>query len=80
MFSSLLKDLDPFAIQKQDSYRVVLPQITSLVHFLLKLTHKPQRDTRMEFEHLLLVSVLISTCSSASHIIALTALPVGKQD
>lgn len=55
--SSLLKDLDPFAIQKEESYRAVLPHTISLAHFLVTLTHKPHKDTRMEFEHLLLVSV-----------------------
>lgn len=56
-FSSLLKSVDPFASQKEESYKAVLPQITSLAHFLFELIHKPHRDTRMEFEHLLLVSV-----------------------
>lgn len=55
-FSSILKSLDPFASKKEDSYRAVLPQVTSLAHFLLELINKPHKDTRLEFEHLLLVS------------------------
>lgn len=56
-FSSILKGVDPFASQKENSYRAVLPQVTSLAHFLVELLHKPHKDTRLEFEHLLLVSV-----------------------
>lgn len=82
-FSSILKSVDPFASKKEDSYRAVLPQVTSLAHFLLELLRKPHKDTRLEFEHLLLVSVplvpnscLYSLCISQ----CLAALPVGEQD
>lgn len=53
--SSILKSVDPFASKKEDSYRAVLPQVTSLAHFLLELLRKPHKDTRLEFEHLLLL-------------------------
>lgn len=56
-FSSNLKSVDPFASKKEDSYIAVLPQVTSLAHFLLELLRKPHKDTRLEFEHLLLVGV-----------------------
>ena len=52
--------MDPFSSQKQESFEVVLPQLKSLAQFLLELIHKPHKphkDTRMEFEHLLLVSI-----------------------
>ena len=56
--SSLLKDVDPFASQKQESFRAVLPQLKSLARFVLELLNKPHKDTHMEFQHLLLVSVI----------------------
>lgn len=56
-FSSILKSVDPFVSQKEESYRAVLAQVTSLAHFLLELLRKPHKETRLEFEHLLLVSV-----------------------
>ena len=54
--SSHLKDIDPFDSQKEKSYQAALSHITSLVRFINDLIHRPQRDMRMEFEHLLLVS------------------------
>lgn len=56
--SSLLKSLDHFAIQKNDSFKAVLPQVTSLASFVLPMLNTPQKDTQMEFQHLLLVSFI----------------------
>ena len=49
--------MDPFASQKQESFKAVLPQLKSLARFVLELLNKPHKDTQMEFQHLLLVSV-----------------------
>ena len=65
LFSSILKDLDPFSSQKQDSFKAFLPQLCSLAHFLLNLLQRSHKDTHMEFQHLLLVytcHVCVSLC------------------
>ena len=61
--SSLLKDVDPFASQKQDSFRAILPQLKTLASFVLELLNKQNQDTRMEFQHLLLVSICMGQYS-----------------
>lgn len=53
--STLLKDIDPFSNQKEESFKAMLPQITSMAKFLCELIHKSNRDMRMEFEHLVLL-------------------------
>ena len=48
--------MDPFLKQKEESYTVMLPQIGSMAKFMCELIHRSNRDMRMEFEHLVLVS------------------------
>lgn len=56
--STFLKDFDPFAAQKEASFRSSLPQITALIGYLSRLIgqskHSPS-ELRVEFEHLLLL-------------------------
>lgn len=56
--------MDPFASQKQESFGAVLPQLKSLARFVLELLQKPHKDTNMEFQHLLLVSMILNVSTS----------------
>ena len=65
MLSAYMKDFDPFNAQKESTFIDSLPQIKAVATYLTGALSKPNvksqaiQDLRTEFEHLLLVSLLL---------------------